>query len=146
MAGNRIRRNILYYRDPRAALYKHRRLPYDHFECDRNLIYHFGEPLVTGLGDVPAEKQWEEWQKRGFDRNSIVADPLFVDAENDDYRLKPDSPAWKLGFEPIPVEKIGPYESPDRATWPIREAPGAREAGMRRAELPEDSPYRPPPE
>ncbi len=26
---------------------------------------------------------------------------------NDDYRLKPDSPALALGFEPIPWEKIG---------------------------------------
>ncbi len=135
MGGNRIRRNVVYYRGPEAMLYKHRRLRFEHFECDRNLIYHFDLPLLTGLPDVPPQKQWEEWQKLGFDRNSIVADPLFVDAENDDYRLQPDSPALKLGFEPIPVEKIGPYESPDRASWPIVEAAGAREAGFRRAEL-----------
>jgi len=33
-----------------------------------------------------------------------------VDAANDDYRLKPESPAFKLGFKPIPVEKIGPRD------------------------------------
>ena len=33
---------------------------------------------------------------------------LFVDPEHEDYRLQPESPAWKLGFERIPVEKIGP--------------------------------------
>ncbi len=41
--------------------------------------------------------------------------------------MAPDSPAWALGFQPIPVDKIGPYISPDRATWPIVEAEGARE-------------------
>lgn len=71
----------------------------------------------------------------GFDRNSVVADPLFVDAANDDYRLRPNSPALKLGFEPIPVEKIGPYASADRASWPIEEATGARELGFRRATM-----------
>jgi hypothetical protein len=131
----------VYYRDPKAMLYKHRSLRFEHFECDGNLIYHHDLPLLTGLNDVPAEEQWEAWQKLGFDRNSIVADPLFVDAEGDDYRLRPESPAFKVGFEPIPIEKIGPYESPDRATWPIVEAPGAREAGFRRAELGGASPY-----
>ncbi len=33
-----------------------------------------------------------------------------VDAANDDYRLKPESPAFKLGFKPILVEKIGPRD------------------------------------
>ena len=140
MGGNRIRRNIVYYHSPEAMLYKHRRLRFDHFECDRNLVYHFGHPLLVGLPDVPPEKQWAEWQKLGFDRESLVADPLFVDAENDDYRLRPDSPALELGFEPIPVEKIGPYESPDRASWPIVEAPGAREAGFVRATLEHGTP------
>ncbi len=135
MGGNRIRRNIVYYHNPDAMLYKHRRLRFDHFECDQNLVYHFGHPLLASLPDVPPEKQWTEWQKLGFDRDSLVADPRFVDPDNDDYRLKPDSPALKLGFEPIPMEKIGPYESPDRASWPIVEAPGAREAGFVRATL-----------
>jgi hypothetical protein len=35
-----------------------------------------------------------------------------VDPAQDDYRLKPESPAWKLGFQKIPVEKIGPQGMP----------------------------------
>jgi hypothetical protein len=40
-------------------------------------------------------------------RNSLIADPKFVDWQKDDFRLQPDSAAFKLGFEAIPVEKIG---------------------------------------
>lgn len=133
MAGNRIRRNIFYYREPSAQLYTYRRLRLDHFECDENLVYHFGEPVRVSLGKKPED--WTQWQQRGMDQHSLVADPLFVDAEQDDYRLRPESPAFRLGFEPIPVEKIGPYASADRASWPIVEAPGAREAGYERATL-----------
>ena len=42
-----------------------------------------------------------------YDVNSLVADPLFVDAASGDYRLAPKSPALKLGFQPIPIDQIG---------------------------------------
>jgi hypothetical protein len=71
--------------------------------------------------------EWQAWQALGQDRNSLIADPLFVNPAKDDYRLRPNSPAFKLGFKPIPVEKIGPYADAMRATWPIVEAEGARE-------------------
>lgn len=128
MANNKLQRNIFYYQGPQAKLYKHANLPYDSFECDYNLVYHFGLPLLTGIENVNAEQQWVQWQALGFDRHSLVADPLFVNPHKDDYRLRPNSPALKLGFKPIPVEKIGPYRDPLRATWPIVEAAGARPA------------------
>jgi len=40
-----------------------------------------------------------EWQKDGMDEGSIVADPLFVDWERGDWRLKAESPAFALGFK-----------------------------------------------
>jgi len=129
MGGNRFLRNILYYHDPDAQAYKHRSLRYEHFECDRNLVWHFGLPVWTGLDKTPATEQWSAWQKLGFDVHSQIADPKFVDPANDDYRLQPDSPAFALGFQPIPVDKIGPYDDPMRASWPIVEAPGVRETG-----------------
>ena len=44
----------------------------------------------------------------GFDTHSVIADPLFVNFKNGDYRLKPESPALKLGFKQIDIDKIGP--------------------------------------
>jgi parallel beta-helix repeat protein len=48
-----------------------------------------------------------DWQKLGFDADSETADPLFVDPARDDYRLKAESPAVRLGFVPIDIARIG---------------------------------------
>jgi len=79
------------------------------------------------LDETEPATEWEAWQMAGADSHSVIADPCFVDAEHGDFTLKPDSPALKLGFEPIPLGEIGPYSDPSRTTWPIREAEGVRE-------------------
>jgi len=79
------------------------------------------------LEEVSLLDEWQSWQALGGDKHSVVADPMFVNPAKDDYRLAEGSPAWALGFKPIPVEKIGPYEDPLRASWPIVEAAGVRE-------------------
>jgi hypothetical protein len=127
MTGNVFRRNIVYYTDPQAKLMSLRTVPFDHNEWDSNLYWHQGLPLNIPLKDVPESEEWEAWQKMGKDQHSIVADPLFVDPKNDDYHLQADSPAFKIGFQPIPIDKIGPYKSEFRVSWPIIEAEGARE-------------------
>ena len=43
----------------------------------------------------------------GVDGHSQAIDPMFVDPENGDFRLKPDSPALKMGFVPFDVSKAG---------------------------------------
>jgi hypothetical protein len=82
---------------------------------------------AVALEQTESIDEWQSWQALGGDRQSVIADPKFIAPQKDDYRLAADSPAWALGFRPIPVEKIGPYASPDRASWPIVEAAGARE-------------------
>jgi len=39
--------------------------------------------------------------------NFVRKDPHFIDAANGDFRLKDDSPAYKIGFKKIPIEQIG---------------------------------------
>ncbi len=79
------------------------------------------------LREAETLDEWQSWQEMGQDQHALIADPLFVNPDKDDYRLRPNSPAFKLGFEAIPIEKIGPYADALRASWPIVEAEGARE-------------------
>jgi hypothetical protein len=46
--------------------------------------------------------------------NYVGADPGFVAPARMDFRLKPDSPAWKTGFKPIPVDQIGLEQNAER--------------------------------
>ena len=46
--------------------------------------------------------------EKGLDGNSLIADPRFVDPGSGNFALRPDSPAWKLGFKPIDVSRVGP--------------------------------------
>jgi len=45
----------------------------------------------------------------------VVPQVLFMNAEKGDYRLKPNSPAVKIGFKPVPLERIGLYRDEWRA-------------------------------
>jgi len=79
----------------------------DKFIMDRNVYWD------TRLVDKPDEMKFaggslEQWRARGHDKNSVIADPLFAAPQQDDYRLKVDSPALKLGFHPIDVSRVGP--------------------------------------
>ncbi|MEI2725894.1 MAG: hypothetical protein V9H26_20975 [Verrucomicrobiota bacterium] len=50
----------------------------------------------------------EQWRARGHDKNSLVVDPEFMAVQLDDYRLKANSPALKMGFQPIDLSVVGP--------------------------------------
>ena len=59
------------------------------------------------FNSADAEPYLRSRRPSGFETHSLIADPLFVDARSDDYRLKPDSPALRLGFQPIDMDRIG---------------------------------------
>ncbi len=72
------------------------------FALDRNLYWHRGEEENDGNDEISfANLSWDEWQAKGMDKNSLIADPLFIAPEKGDFRLKPNSPAFKLGFRPL---------------------------------------------
>ena len=58
-----------------------------------------------------------------FKDNLLDTDPQFRNAAT--FELQNDSPAFKLGFQRIPFEKIGLYQSEDRASWPVAHSAGS---------------------
>ena len=53
--------------------------------------------------------------------NWTEGDPGFVAPAQHDYRLRPDAPAHKIGFQPLPLTKIGLQKDEYRHRLP---APG----------------------
>ena len=75
---------------------------------DHNLFWKPGGTLTIKGG--PANGSFDKWpqiQGGKYDQHSVVADPEFVDLARRDFRLKPTSPALKLGFQPIDTSSIG---------------------------------------
>lgn len=106
--GARIERNIVW--SPRADY-----LP---------IIEH--KSMATGAGErlkgtstdnnlywCPEDSQWgqrhiDEQRKNAVELHSVSADPLFVNIDKGDLRLKPGSPAFELGFEEWDLSTAGP--------------------------------------
>lgn len=68
----------------------------DGYRFERNLYWHTG-------GGEPRFGKWTlaQWRERGHDREGVVADPLFVDPEKGDFRVRDGSPTSKIGFAPL---------------------------------------------
>jgi hypothetical protein len=109
-----------------------------HYIAEGNIVYADIEQMLGGVwnsGDWKIgrniywstagepkfmELDFETWQTKANDVGSIVADPLFVDAANGDFQLQPDSPALKLGFQPIDLSRTGLYGTRDWVELPQR--------------------------
>lgn len=72
-----------------------------------------GEVTVAGLVDNNLYYQSNEAALKrnretyGWDANSILGDPMFVDAENGDFSVKAGSPAFEIGFKNFPMDQFG---------------------------------------
>ncbi len=129
--NNRVQNNIFAFSHG-PQLVRSREEDHRSFYFERNIVYFnntetLGSTWSNGRFDLdyncywstcgsPIEfkgKSFEEWQAEGHDAHSIVADPLFVNAEAADFRLKPESPALKLGFVPIDPSAAGLQGEPE---------------------------------
>jgi hypothetical protein len=72
-------------------------------KADNNLYFQTqGEAL-----SFPVGLTFAQWQAKGLDVHSLIADPMFRDPARGDFRLKPGSPALTLGFQPIDTSTCG---------------------------------------
>lgn len=90
--------NIIYWKEGSAMGYN-----FDKVNADvrSNLWWKVG-------GDVDfAGKTHDQWVESGRDAGGLVADPLFVNPDENDYRLRPGSPAEKIGFKEFDYSRAG---------------------------------------
>ena len=120
-------RNNIFALNRENQLMRTRAEPHISFTFERNIVY-FDEGRLLGSnwgdgrftmkgnlyfdtrgGDIRfAGKSFREWQAGGQDAGSVIADPLFVNAANFDFRLRPESPALQMGFQQIDMSGVGP--------------------------------------
>ena len=126
--ANVVRNNILAF----GSLYQIQATrPEDHlsFTLENNIVYYDQGVLLSGGAWKKAQfvsrdncfwnasgepvrflgESLAQWQKKGHEQKSLVADPKFGDPENGDFTLAKDSPALKLGFKPFDYTKAGVY-------------------------------------
>lgn len=122
---NVIRNNVFAY-GGEAQLMRTREEEHFSFRFENNIVLWSGAPLLgmnwsNGRYAMDRNLYWRtdslpvdfmglslaDWQAKGHDVHSLIADPLFVNPSKGDFRLKPGSPALKLGFQPIDVSKTG---------------------------------------
>ena len=122
MATNNVLRNNLFIVEGDAKITFPRSTDYT---VERNVLYATGAIRLEGFNAVT---NWSnnlfysgkdriecitlsQYSAKGTVTNappsSLVADPLFVDLAKDDYRFRPDSPAHKLGIQPVDISSVG---------------------------------------
>lgn len=136
---NLVRNNILALSATYAQVRRTREEGHISFTLEGNIFFSRGVPMLGGAWSngnfrlqnnlywdekgepkFPGGLSFAEWQARGFDAGSIVADPKFVNISAYDFRLAEDSPAWKLGFEPLELNKAGLVGPEEWRTLPLQ--------------------------
>jgi len=132
---NMVRNNIFAF-NREFQLMRTRAESHISFTMERNIVYFDQGGLLgsnwTGEGftlrnniyfdqrgpDISfAGKSFSDWKGLGHDQGSIIADPLFVNSGNFDFRLQPKSPAIEKGFHQIDLTNVGPRFRAGADAW-----------------------------
>jgi len=124
---NTVRNNILAFSATKGQVIRSRQEEHRSFTFEHNLVYYTEADLLGGNWSkggffldhnlywnaagrpvtFPGGLSLEKWQAKGQDVHSLIADPKFVDPAKGDFRLRPDSPAAKIGFKPFDISTAG---------------------------------------
>jgi len=135
---NVVRNNVLALSATYGQIRRSREEEHSSFTVERNIIYSNGVPMLGGNWSngnykLASNCYWDasgqtptfpggltlaQWQEKGQDVGSIIADPKFADPGNFDFTIAPDSPALKLGFQPIDTSQIGLVGPPEWVDLP----------------------------
>ena len=133
---NVVRNNIFAF-SRTGELARYRQEDHISFFLERNIIYSTTGSFLLGAWSngnyrMRSNLYWDtstddpdfdgldfsQWQAAGRDEGSLLADPLFVDPEKRDFRLRPGSPAERIGFTPFDPSQAGLYGEPEWVNLP----------------------------
>ena len=107
-----VTNNVFWWTNPEAHL-----LSGDRGRSVKDVV--FDGNLYWGVNGVATNafsgRGLEAWRAEGHDLSSKFEDPLFVDSAHGDWRLKPESPALKMGFVPWDWTEAGVRK--ENAAW-----------------------------
>ena len=120
--GLDFRNNILSHNDPFELGYTFRLLPEDFAAKRIELAYNLINAVKAEPGPIYLAKWAKDTVRTTLGKHAVTGDPLFVDPEHGDFRLRPGSPAVDAG-DPDPA-----YRDPDGSRCDIGAIPlGASE-------------------
>lgn len=127
--SNNVIRNNIFVSDERGLIQVSRPEPHLSDTFEKNILY-WGQstPFAGKIGEAQVKFSSNLFWRTGkdaitsaalaygkdlnaFEPKSFIADPGFIDAANHDFRLKPGSPATRIGFKPFDYKQAGVYGS-----------------------------------
>ena len=93
--------------------------------------YNDGTMVDRNLFDSTDSSILKHSTKLGWDTNSVLAEPMYVDAMNGDFRVKEESPAIELGFKNFPMDQFGVKKPKLKAIARTPEIPALEKAKPR---------------
>jgi hypothetical protein len=121
--------NNIFALNREAQLARTRVEPHLSFSFSNNIVYFGSGKLLSGNWSGPGVElehnlyfdtrfspshppldgslKFGDWQKSGHDAGSLFQDPLFVDPQAGDFRLRSGSPALAFGFHPLDLRSAG---------------------------------------
>ncbi|MGJ8656580.1 MAG: right-handed parallel beta-helix repeat-containing protein [Akkermansiaceae bacterium] len=102
-----------------------------HRAARMNTPYTDGTRVDSNFYAVPEARIMNLSKKLGWDENSAFGDPMFIDPESGDFRVKEGSPALKVGFKNFPMDQFGVKKASLKAIaktpvfGPIKKAKGS---------------------
>jgi hypothetical protein len=112
MSGNVLQRNIICYRNEKAKLFRFSNVNFDYNKSDYNLVYHFGQPMMTGYfaaketagPNLAPNPGFEEGRaSRAGERHAV---PAVAQGSDSAYREVGEFPKdWRWQVQPTPTTK-----------------------------------------
>ncbi len=118
-AGNRVERNVLLADAPDTYPYRFTRMPADRPTMASNLIWTGTRPLIMLTAGYEGVQGWAGWLSLGLESGSQVAAPTLRQLGHGVRVPVVEGAVKAIGFEPLPIDRIGCYAAPERASWPL---------------------------